>query len=314
MTTSKSISAKARIVVICGPTGIGKTSTAIEIGSDFQAEIINADSMQIYRGMDIGTAKPTSEELAQVPHHMLDIIDPDQDFDAARYCRQARATIRRLQAESILPFVVGGSGLYIKALISGLFQAGASDPEVRRRLQDEAAASAGQDFYQRLSQCDPETAKKLHPHDTYRIVRALEVYEITQKSMVRQQKAHRFSARPFDVLKIGLHMERNVLYERINRRVDAMVGAGLLDEVQGLLARGFSGQLKSMRSIGYRHMLDFIQKRLTWEEALQTLKRDTRRYAKRQMTWFRADPQIMWMPAGATDGIKKLIQHFLHQV
>jgi len=299
------------VIVICGPTALGKTAVAIDLAKSFNGEIIGADSMQVYRYMDIGTAKPTPDEQAEVSHHMIDIVDPDEPFDARLFSKMASEKIMTLNARGITSFVVGGTGLYIKALVSGLFDEAASDPDIRRRLKEEAKDRGADFLYNCLSQCDPETAERLHSNDTYRILRALEVYELTGKRISEYHHEHRFADNPFNVLKIGLNMNRDFLYNRINQRVDAMINAGLLKEVKGLLARGYSADLKPMRSIGYRHMVDYIKGRFSWEESLRTLKRDTRRYAKRQVTWFKADSEIKWSDPKRVADIRQMIKKFL---
>jgi len=301
---------KPKIIIICGPTGIGKTAVAVDLAQHFSGQIIGADSMQIYKYMDIGTAKPTAEEQNRVAHHMIDIAEPDETFDAARYAGLARAKIFALNQQNITPFVVGGTGLYIKALLYGLFNAAVSDPDVRRRLKEEAAVHGSEYLHARLGRLDPESARRLHTHDTYRILRALEVVETTGKPISRHHQEHGFLEQPFRSLKIGLNMDRTDLYEGINARVDAMVSAGFVDEVRNLLARGYAGDLKSMQSIGYRHMIDYIEDRLSWEECTRTLKRDHRRYAKRQLTWFGADPEIIWEKPGQTNAIRIMIEKF----
>jgi tRNA dimethylallyltransferase len=302
---------KPKIVIICGPTGIGKTSTAVELARHFNGQIIGADSMQIYKYMDVGTAKPTAEEQARVVHHMIDIIDPDETFDAARYADLAGTKIFELDRQKITPFVVGGTGLYVKALLHGLFDAGVSDPDVRRRLKQEADTHGIESLHARLGRLDPESAKRLHPNDRYRIVRALEVVEATGKPISRYHREHGFTEQPFEALQIALNMDRTALYVRINQRVDAMITAGFLEEVKSLLARGYSADLKSMQSIGYRHMVDFIRGRSSWEACVRNLKRDHRRYAKRQLTWFGADPQIIWKAPGQLEAMKLLVEKFI---
>jgi tRNA dimethylallyltransferase len=305
-----SVTEKPKIIIICGPTGIGKTAVAVDLAQHFNDQIIGADSMQVYKYMDIGTAKPTAEEQIRVAHHMIDIVEPDETFDAARYANLARAKIFELNQQNITPFVIGGTGIYIKALLYGLFNAEVSDPDVRRRLKEEAAVHGSEYLHARLGRLDPETARRLHAHDTYRILRALEVVETTGKTISRHHQEHGFLEQPFRTLKIGLTMDRADLYEGINARVDAMIFAGFVDEVRNLLMRGYAGDLKSMQSIGYRHMIDYIEGRLSWEECTRTLKRDHRRYAKRQLTWFGADPEIIWKEPGQTNAIKIIIEKF----
>ncbi|MDL2122896.1 MAG: tRNA (adenosine(37)-N6)-dimethylallyltransferase MiaA [Deltaproteobacteria bacterium] len=302
---------KPNIIVICGPTGLGKTAVSIELATELHGEIIGADSMQIYRYMDTGTAKPTLDEQAQVHHHLIDVVDPDEPFDAAMFAKMAGEMIMKLHADGIVPFVVGGTGLYIKALVHGLSHAGPADTDIRKRLKEAELLHGSGFLYEKLSKCDQEAAERIHPNDTYRIIRALEVYEATGMAISQYSEDHGFEKRRFNVLKTGLHMEREALYDRINRRVDAMIEEGLVDEVKMLLGRGYSEDLKSMQSIGYRHMVDFIKGRITWEETVRTLKRDTRRYAKRQMTWFKADPEIVWAEPEQIDYIKEIIINFL---
>jgi tRNA dimethylallyltransferase len=305
---------KPKIIIVCGPTGIGKTTVAIDLAQHFEGQIIGADSMQVYKYMDIGTAKPTAAEQARVVHHMVDFVEPDESFDAAQYAARAREKIIELDQQHITPFVVGGTGLYIKALLYGLFDEKVSDPEIRDRLKAEADAHGIQFLYERLSRQDPETANRLHSNDTYRILRALEVIEATGQAISSHHKKHGFFDRPFESLKIGLEMDRALLYERINRRVDTMISAGFLNEVKDLIARGYSAALKPMQSIGYRHMVDYIEDRLSWEECVRTMKRDHRRYAKRQLTWFGADSEIIWKTPGQVEALKLVIENFMNEV
>ncbi len=306
-------SSRPGVVVICGPTALGKTSASVELAEIFDGEIVGADSMQIYKRMNIGTAKPTEKEKARVKHHMIDIIDPDEWFDARQYAALARKTLEKLFERNKLPFVVGGTGFYIKALLNGLFETEVTADHIRIDLKREAEMHGIGLLYSRLCRQDPEAAEKIHPNDAYRIIRALEVHAMTGKPISGFHKAHGFRDRPFVVLKIGLHIHREILYDRINKRVDAMIGKGLLNEVKELLAMGCSPESKSMQSIGYRHMVDFLKGELSWEETVRTLKRDTRRYAKRQMTWFRADPEIIWKAPDALQDIKDLINRFLQK-
>lgn len=302
---------KPGIVVICGPTAIGKTSVAISVAESFAGEIVGADSMQIYRKMDIGTAKPTAEERFRIHHHMIDVAEPDEPFDAARFYREARASVFEILRRGRLPVVAGGTGFYIKALLHGLCDAAPDDPLIRQRLRDEAARRGEAYLYDRLRECDPSAAGKIHPNDIYRILRALEVFDATGLSMTEFRQRHSFSDAPFEALKIGLDLDRQVLYDRINRRVEQMIAEGLLEEVKSLLGQGLSEDLRPMQSLGYRHMIDFLKGRLSWDSAVETLKRDTRRYAKRQLTWFRADPEIFWRNPAGKEEIHSLVRRFV---
>jgi tRNA dimethylallyltransferase len=304
---------KPKVIVICGPTALGKTSTAIHLARHFNGEIIGADSMQIYRYMDIGTAKPTLDEQACVKHHMIDFIDPDEQFNTRTYATLAREKVAALHKQKIIPFVVGGTGLYIKALFHGLFKTEAQDSDIRSRLKAEVQTHGSTFLHKRLCRQDPDSAKKIHPNDTYRIMRALEVYALTGKTLAQLHQDHGFNDSPFAVLKIGLHIDRETLYDRINKRVDIMIDNGFVNEVKQLMEMGYSLELKSMQSIGYRHMVSFIEGRCPWDETVRTLKRDTRRYAKRQMTWFNADPEVIWNDPEALEDIEALILNFLQE-
>lgn len=303
-----------KIIVVCGSTGVGKTGTAIKLARHFSGVIISADSIQVYKYMDIGAAKPTLQERAAVPHHLIDVVAPDEPFDAARFARKARVIIDAIRQRGKTPFVVGGTGLYIKALLYGLADALPANPDLRRRLQAEAAQNGALSLHQRLEACDPQTAERLHPNDVYRIVRALEVYETSGLPLSKSQAAHNFKSCPFNVLKIGLELSRPVLYKRINQRVEAMIQAGFTDEVRQLLDKGYTADLKPMQSIGYRHVAAFLQDRCSWDETVRLWKRDTRRYAKRQQTWFKSDPDIGWIAPEEWESAIPRINAFLRNV
>lgn len=259
-------------------------------------EIISADSMQVYRRMDIGTAKPSREEQAAIPHHLLDILDPSETYNAGRFQKDASAIIRDLWRRGAPIIVAGGTGLYVKALLRGLFDAPRVDPELRDRLLEEAARIGPARFHATLHRIDPESAARLHPNDTVRIARALEVYRLTGRSLTAHHADHRFENRPFRALTIGLMAERNRLYERIDRRVDDMMNAGWLQEVQSLVDQGFTEATHAMKGLGYRQILLHLLGRLPLDEAVAAIKQETRRFAKRQMAWFRSVPEVDWHP------------------
>ena len=302
---------KPKIIVICGATGIGKTSVGIELAERLGGEIVGADSMQIYRYMDIGTAKPTPAELARIAHYMIDIVDPDEDYDAVQFSKQARDRIADIVNHGLIPFIVGGTGLYIKALLHGLFQSTPVDPQIRNRLKQEAEENGSGFLFERLNKIDPAAASRIQPNDSYRIIRALETIESSGKTISEHHQNHGFENELFNAFKIGLRRDREKLYERIDQRVDLMIQAGLVEEVKKLLAMGYSAELKSMQSIGYRHVVGFLKGSLPWDECLRTLKRDTRRFAKRQFTWFGADPQINWHQPEQLDQIFDAVERFL---
>ena len=304
-------SPKTKLVVICGPTGSGKTGFAIRLARQFRGEIVGADSMQIYRHMDIGTAKPTPAEQTAAPHHMIDVVDPDQDFDAVAYATMATDTIRRIIARGGTAFVVGGTGFYIKALIHGLFEEGPSDPAVRRHLTQQAESEEPGALHRRLEAVDRAAAARIHPNDTYRIIRALEVFAVTGEPLTVFQQRHGFREQRFDSLEIGLSWPRPILYDRINQRVEAMMAQGFMDEVRHLLASGYGSNLKSMQSLGYRHLAAVVRGDAALADAVTTLKRDHRRYAKRQLSWFGNRDAVHWLPPDQTAPAVDLIRAFL---
>ncbi|MFH2060431.1 MAG: tRNA (adenosine(37)-N6)-dimethylallyltransferase MiaA [Pseudomonadota bacterium] len=283
-----------KIIVIIGPTGIGKTSFAIKTANRFNGEIIGADSMQIYKHLTIGTAKPDSDELKQAPHHLIDFLDPKQEFDAGLFVKLADLAIEDILSRNKMPIIAGGTGLYVRALINGLFRSDSICEQVLDQLTNEIEQKGNLHVYERLQKCDPMAASKIHPNDTFRVIRALEVFLTTGDKISDRQEKHNFNEIRYHSLKIGLDIDRDKLYERINMRVDLMLDQGLLEEVKNLVKKGYSLDLKSMQSIGYRHMGLFLKNKIDWSEAVRLLKRDTRRYAKRQMTWFRKQTDIHW--------------------
>jgi tRNA dimethylallyltransferase len=285
------------MLVLLGPTAVGKTALSLRIAEMFDCEIISGDSMQVYRGMDIGTAKATPEERARVPHHLIDIRDPDEPFsvtDFQRLCREAAADIR---ARGKLPFLVGGTGLYIEAACYDFqFTEAPGDPAFRERMKALAAAEGPEALHARLRAVDPASADRLHPNDVRRVIRALEIYEQTGVRLSEHLRRQRKQPH-YDLCIIGLTTDRQALYERIDRRVDAMLAAGLVDEVRRLLDRGYDRGLTSMQGLGYKEIAAYLHGECTLEEAVEALKRGTRRFAKRQLSWFRHMPDIRWMEA-----------------
>ncbi len=300
-----------KIIVICGPTGIGKTGFSIAMAREFNAEIVGADSMQIYRHMTIGTAKPLPNELALARHHLVDFLDPGTDYDAGQYVKDADRAIQDICTRKKLPIIAGGTGLYIKALLHGLFRSKSICAATMSRLTAELEEKGSPRLHEILKQCDPEAAQKIHPNDGFRVVRALETYHTTGLRISQAHQRHNFSDLRYHCLKIGLTMDREKLYKRINQRVDIMLDQGLLDEVKGLAEKGISFDLKPMQSIGYKHMAMFIKGQVDWPEAVRLLKRDTRRYAKRQFTWFKRDENIHWLEPSQQDTARQLIKEFL---
>ncbi len=288
---------RPRIVILLGPTGIGKSKLAIEEAEASGGEIISADSVQVYQYMDIGTGKPTRDDQERVRHHLIDLVPPDQPFHAALYRTLGRKTIDQLFHEGKRIWVVGGTGLYIKTLTQGLFTTPKIDPQVRESLRQEAKEKGAGALYERLKKVDSKTASHLHPHDLLRIIRSLEVFDSTGAPISFYREQHCFGERPYLTLKIGLEMKRDTLFRRIDERVDQMIERGLLQEVERLMEMGYGPELKPMQSLGYKQMVQFLLKEIGWDEAVRQMKRDTRHYAKRQWTWFKADPEVRWWDA-----------------
>ena len=284
------------LLVIVGPTAAGKTGFAVGLAETLGGEVVSADSVQVYRYLDIGSAKPTLEERRGVPHYMLDITEPDADFTVFDYQKMAGDCIKKIHERGKLPILAGGTGLYIKALLDGYsFRSGKTDPSIRRKLQDELASYGKEFLYRKLQEVDPSTGERLHINDSKRIIRALEYYYMTGEPISRQQEMTLVAESPYLPVVFGLETEREALYEKINRRVDLMLKNGLLNEVKNLLVRGYTGDLKPMQSLGYRHIIMYLQGKWSWEETVATFKQDTRKFAKRQTTWFRADKRITWL-------------------
>lgn len=270
------------------------------------------DSMQVYRHMDIGTAKISADEQGDIPHHLIDIVDPDEDYDAAKYCDDAMAAIKSIHAKGKIPLVTGGTGLYLQSLTGGLFQGPPGDIEIRQKLQEQLEQVGADLMHHELTLHDPEAAQRIHPNDSYRVLRALEVYLATglplSEHIKQQKEVKAFS----NILQIGLTTERERLYKRINLRTQIMLEFGLEKEVRGLLDLGYNRELKSMKSIGYNHMLHYIFGEWSFEEMQTLLARDTRRYAKRQYTWFNKNKELRWFDVDNSDRILKEISMWLH--
>ena len=299
------------LVVVTGATASGKTALAVEIARRFSTEVISADSRQVYRYMDIGTAKATLEEQRIVPHHLIDVVDPDEKFSVADFADLAHRRIQEIHRRGHLPLVVGGTGLYIRALTEGLLDLPGEDEELRQRLLADEQKQDGV-LHQRLQRCDPELSQRLHANDITRIVRALEVFELTGIPLSQWQREHGFKEMPYRVIKFAVGMDRQDLYARINQRVLQMTDEGLFVETRQLLDRGYSPQLKAMRTIGYQQAVRYLHNEMTREEAIADIQQETRRYAKRQLTWFRKDKSIIWVDYDSRfDSILAWIDNFI---
>lgn len=304
---------KPRLIVIVGPTAAGKTDVSIQLARQWNGEIISADSMQVYRLMDIGTAKPTVEDRSCVSHHLIDVVNPDEQFNAAMFIELAQKVIGELHKAGKPAFIVGGTGLYVKALLGGLFRGPDADEGLRKLYREELKHFGKEYLYEKLKKKDERAALQIDKNDIVRIIRALEVLELSGESIVEKQKAHQFSDNRYEYTKIGLTMERSRLYERIDQRTEKMVQAGLVDEVGGLLSLGYSETLKTMQSLGYKHIIKYIKGSDKLDDALRKMRRDTRHFAKRQITWFGADKEITWFDPSDIDAMRKQITRFLQR-
>ncbi len=284
------------LLAIVGPTAVGKGGTALALAEGIGGEIVSADSRKIYKYMDIGTAKPTQEKRKEIPHHLLDLIEPDGEFSAGRFGEEADKVIPQIYERGKLPLLVGGSGLYVVAATEGLFSGPAADKDRRRKWKEEAKKSGGLCLYDKLRKIDPPAASRIHPHDLVRIIRALEVYEETGKPISSFQcREKRGKSKDYNLIIIGLNRPRENLYQRIEQRVERMFAQGLVKEVRNLLKRGYGENLVSMQGLGYKEVSACLRGEYDENEAMRLLKRNTRRYAKRQLTWFRKDERIQWL-------------------
>ncbi|HXY61480.1 MAG TPA: tRNA (adenosine(37)-N6)-dimethylallyltransferase MiaA [Nitrospirota bacterium] len=283
------------ILIISGPTAVGKTDASILLAQELGAEIVSADSMQIYRGMDIGTAKPTREQRRIVYHHMIDVAEPNQPYSVGDYLRDARTAIDGIISSGGTPIVVGGTGLYIRALTRGLFHGPPADLDLRERLLQREAEGGTGTLYSDLVKVDPEAAIKIHPNDLRRTVRALEVYHLKDRKLSEFQREHSFRDRPYRFRLLFLIRSRAELYPRIEKRVDQMINDGLEAEVKTLMDRGYRPELPSMQGLGYKQFMDHYLGKTSRVDAVALLKRDSKRFAKRQFTWFRREPEAQWM-------------------
>ncbi|HLZ33828.1 MAG TPA: tRNA (adenosine(37)-N6)-dimethylallyltransferase MiaA [Nitrospira sp.] len=302
------------LVAIVGPTAVGKSRIAIEVARHFATEILTADSRQVYRGMDIGTDKPPKETWQGIPHQLIDLVNPDESFNAGLFRRHAVEAIERLHDRGRLPLVVGGTGLYVRTLLQGLCKAPPADPAVRAQLRDEARAKGHDHFYARLATVDPVAASKLHPRDTSKVIRALEVYQLTGRPMSEFQQQHGFAERPFSALVIGLNRDRGSLYRRIEDRIDSQLAKGLVQETRQLLDQGYRRDAAALKGLGYRQVAAHLAGEYDQTEMVRRFKRDTRHFAKRQMTWFRREPGITWLTVEESEPLEQTVDRVIHRI
>lgn len=300
---------KPFVLAVAGATASGKSDLAMQLARQLDGEIVCMDSMQIYRRMDIGTAKPTLEERQAVPHHMLDILEPSDAYAVADYAVDAERVIHEILKRGRLPILTGGTGLYLKALMHGLSLGGAgSDEQLREQLNQQASQPGGKQLlHEQLEQVDPVSAAKFHPNDIRRVIRALEVYKLTGKPISEQKSEE--ADRPFVILPLAIDLPRNVLYERLERRVHLMMEAGLLDEVRALVESGITAQMQSMQGIGYKELIPALEGITKLDDAVRQIVLNTRHYAKRQGTWLRTEPQTVWLQQMNDNRVEEAIGH-----
>ena len=282
------------LIIIAGPTAVGKTGISLELAEMLDGEIVSADSRQVYRFMDIGTAKPSAEDMQRIPHHMIDVVNPDEEYTAADYMCGAHTAIKAILKKGKTPIMAGGSGLYIRAVIDGIFPGPGSDKKIREKLEMEAKTSGISSLHDRLCKIDPIASSRIHPNDSRRIIRALEVYEITGKPISFFQKEWKKEEAMYDAVMVGLNRPREELYGRIEERVDYIFEHGFVDEAKKLLEKGYEENLVSMEALGYREVIRFLKGEINIDAAKKKIKLDTRHYARRQLIWFRKDKRITW--------------------
>ncbi|RAK23468.1 tRNA dimethylallyltransferase [Anoxybacillus vitaminiphilus] len=302
-----------KLVVIIGPTAVGKTKLSIELAKRLNGEIISGDSMQVYKGMDIGTAKIKPEEMEGIPHHLIDIKEPTEPFSVAEFQQMARPLISEITKRGKLPIIVGGTGLYIQSVIYDYrFSAAPSDDSYRRKLETFAQERGAIALYEKLKEIDPHSAERIHPNNVRRVIRALEIFHCTGQTMTEWQKQQTPDLL-YDVALVGLTMEREQLYRRINERVDQMMAEGLLDEVKTLYESGVR-DCQSIQAIGYKEIYEYLDGRISLAEAVEQLKQNSRRYAKRQLTWFRNKMPVQWFDMTDISDFSRKVEEILYYI
>ncbi len=284
-----------KLVIIAGPTAVGKTKISIELAKKISGEIISADSMQVYKGMDIGTAKIRPEEMQGIPHHLIDILDPLEDFNVVEFAKRSKEALLNIQSRGKIPILVGGTGFYIQSVLYDIdFTENDNDPAYRHELEEEARIKGGDVLHERLKEIDPKAAEAIHPNNIKRVIRALEFYEKSKGKISDHNKEQRAKKSPYDFKYFALINDRSQIYSNIEKRVDMMLEEGLVDEVKGLLDRGVGRDRVSMQGLGYKEIAAYLANEISLEEAVYILKRDTRHFAKRQITWLKREPDVIW--------------------
>ncbi len=303
---------KRPLVILTGPTAVGKTALSIALAKEIGGEIISADSMQVYRRMDIGSAKITPEEMAGVPHHLIDVLEPDQEFNVVVFQKLAKRAVADIYSRGHIPVVVGGTGFYIQALVYDIdFTENDEDTALRRSLEELARREGAEALYERLRAVDPESCESIHANNIKRVIRAIEFYEKTGKKISDHNREQRQNDSPYNVAYFVLNDDRERIYERINERVDLMMAQGLTEEVRALRESGCRKDMVSMQGLGYKELLSYLEGEMSLEEAVYLIKRDTRHFAKRQLTWFRREKEVIWIEKNVFDHDSQKMLEFM---
>lgn len=304
---------KRPLIILTGPTAVGKTHLSIALAKAVNGEIISADSMQVYKQMDIGTAKIRPEEMDGVPHHLVDVLSPKEEFNIVLFQQMAKEAMEKIYAQGKIPILVGGTGFYIQAVLYDIdFTETCEDKGYREELQEFADKEGEEALHNLLKEKDPKAAEEIHPHNVKKVIRALEFYKSTGKPISAHNEEQRQKESPYNFLYLVLNQDREILYERIEKRIDQMVSEGLVEEVQALKEQGCHKEMVSMKGLGYKEILSYLDGEMTLEEAITLLKRDTRHFAKRQLTWFRREKEPVWIEKGAFENEDKILEHVLY--
>jgi tRNA dimethylallyltransferase len=302
-----------KVIVIVGPTCSGKTEVAISVAEKFPSEIISADSRQVYKYLTIGTAKPTPEEIQKVEHHFVDFLNPDENYNVSKFEKDVLKKIDKLHKNNKIPIVVGGSGLYIRAVVDGIFDIVDTDEDYRTKLMEEKEKYGNEFLYEKLKKVDSKSVENLIPQNWKRIIRALEVYKLTGEPIWKLQKEYKRETN-LNFIQYGLNWERETLYKNIELRVDKMIEAGLVIEVERILQLGYNKNINALNTVGYKEIIEYLDGKITLPRAIELIKRNTRRYAKRQLTWFRKDKRIKWFDVKSKNDFSKITQSILSDI
>lgn len=302
-----------RVILIVGPTCSGKTAIGLKVASEIKSEIISADSRQIYKYLDIGTAKPLPKELKLVKHHFVDLLDLSEDFNVSRFEKESLSIINKLHIKNKIPVVVGGSGLYMRAIVDGIFDEVDTDENYRNELLKNRNNFGNEFIYEKLMEVDPRTASNLLPQNWKRVIRALEVFHLTGEPIWKFHEKYKREIK-LNFFQFGLNWDREILYKNIEARVDEMINKGLVDEVKSILGKGISPNVNALNTVGYKEIIDYLNGNITFKRSIELIKRNTRRYAKRQLTWFRKDKRIKWIDVKSKDDFKNISRIIINNI